>query len=79
MLTRNKLLAFVLGTGLLQLQAELLSLQWLWILLPVALLCIGLWRHANEPVALIRFKQVMLWFIFLALGFFGQHGVLIGV
>lgn len=77
MLTRNKLLAFVLGTGLLQLQAELLSLQWLWILLPVALY-IGLWRHSNESATLMRLKQVTLWFIFLALGF-GQHGVLIGV
>ncbi len=69
MLTRNKLLAFVLGTGLLQLQAELLSLQWLWILLPVALY-IGLWRHSNESATLMRLKQVTLWFIFLALGFF---------
>ncbi|GKS69423.1 competence protein ComEC [Nitrosomonas sp. PY1] len=70
MLTRNKLLAFVLGAGLLQLQAELLSLQWLWILLPVTLLCIGLWQYSNESAALIRLKQVMLWFIFFALGFF---------
>ncbi|MFZ1852973.1 MAG: DNA internalization-related competence protein ComEC/Rec2 [Nitrosomonas sp.] len=69
MLTRINLFAFVLGTGLLQQQAELPSLQWLWLLL-LAVVCYGLWRYFQRSSALLFIQRIVQWSIFLALGFF---------
>lgn len=69
MFTRINLFAFVLGTGLLQQQAELPSLPWLWSLL-LAMVCYGFWRYFQRSSVLLVIQRIVQWVIFLALGFF---------
>ncbi|AEJ01981.1 DNA internalization-related competence protein ComEC/Rec2 [Nitrosomonas sp. Is79A3] len=68
MLIRLNILAFVLGTGLLQQQAELPELIWACSLLWVTI-AIGLIQH-YQLALLGTVNRVLLWGIFLGIGFF---------
>jgi len=65
---RLNILAFVLGTGLLQQQSELPELIWASSLLWVVI-AIGLLRRYQLPV-LVAVNRVLLWGFFLGIGFF---------
>lgn len=68
MLTRINLLAFVLGTALLQQQATLPAFTWLWFLcLPP--ICFALWRYFDQSQTSSVIQQISLAFVFLAAGF----------
>ena len=68
MLLRLNILAFVLGTGLLQQQAELPEIMWVWSLLLIAIAMGFLWRY--QSTILIVVSRILLWVFFLGIGFF---------
>lgn len=68
MLLRLNILAFVLGTGLLQQQSELPELMWIWSLLTIVIAMGALWR--SQPTVLITINNILSWVLFLGLGFF---------
>lgn len=68
LLFKLNILAFVLGTGLLQQQAELPELIWAWSLVWIAI-AIGLIQHYQLPV-LGAVNRVLLSTLFLGIGFF---------
>ncbi|SDY59041.1 DNA internalization-related competence protein ComEC/Rec2 [Nitrosomonas sp. Nm58] len=68
MLTQTYSLAFVFGSCLLQLQAELPEMQWAVVLLPAAIL---LFFYAYfHPNAFVAIRKILLFGFFLGLGFF---------
>ncbi len=73
MLSRLNILAFVLGTGLLQLQAKLPEAIWAWSLLLLAIAIKLLWQY--QSLILIRITRVLLWGFCLGLGFFWATAV----
>ena len=64
---RLNILAFVLGTGLLQHQAELPDLVWILGLLLMAM-AIGLLQRYQSSVLIVT-NRILLWFFFLGAGF----------
>lgn len=68
MLLRLNILAFVLGTGLLQQQAELPGIMWAWGLLLMAI-AIGLLRCYQSTVW-VAIGRLLLWIFALGIGFF---------
>lgn len=65
---RTNILAFVLGAGLLQQQAELPELAWVWVLLPVMASVFLLWRCQAAILSITA--RIFLVAIFLGAGFF---------
>lgn len=68
MLVQSNILAFVLGTGLLQQQAELPGIGWIWSLLLPAI-AIGLLRYRQSAIS-ITISRIVLGFLFVGIGFF---------
>ncbi|MBA3757202.1 MAG: DUF4131 domain-containing protein, partial [Nitrosomonas sp.] len=68
MLLRLNILAFVLGTGLLQQQAKLPEIIWTWSLLLIAIAMASLWRYPSTT--LLAINRILLWIFFLGIGFF---------
>ncbi len=73
MLSRVNILAFVLGTGLLQLQAKLPEAIWAWGLVLLAMAIKLLWQC--QLLVLIRISRVLLWGFCLGVGFFWAAAV----
>ncbi|MBP6057135.1 MAG: DNA internalization-related competence protein ComEC/Rec2 [Nitrosomonas sp.] len=68
MLLRLNILAFVLGTALLQQQAELPGVIWTWNVLLIAIAMGALWCYPSTvPLAINR---ILLWIFCLGIGFF---------
>ncbi len=68
MLLRLNILAFVSGTGLLQQQDKLPEITWMLGLLLIMIAIGWLWRY--QSAALITVNNILLWILFLGLGFF---------
>ncbi|WP_297325721.1 DNA internalization-related competence protein ComEC/Rec2 [Nitrosomonas sp.] len=68
MLSRLNILAFVFGTGLLQQQGKLPEITWILGLLLLVIAIGWLWRY--QSAALITVNNILLWILFLGLGFF---------
>ena len=68
MLLRLNIVAFVLGTGLLQQQANLPEIVWVWGILLMASAIGFLWRY--QSIILIAANKILLWIFFLGVGFF---------
>ncbi|MBL8500298.1 MAG: hypothetical protein JNL77_06910, partial [Nitrosomonas sp.] len=68
MSVRLNILAFVLGVGLLQQQAELPAIDWAWGLIPILVASGWLARYASGT--LITLRRILLCLLFLGIGFF---------
>ncbi|NBQ67679.1 MAG: DNA internalization-related competence protein ComEC/Rec2 [Nitrosomonadaceae bacterium] len=68
MSVRLNILAFVLGVGLLQQQADLPALDWAWGLIPVLAVSGLLARYSSD--ASITLREILLCLFFLGIGFF---------
>ena len=68
MLVQSNILAFVLGTGLLQQRAELPEIGWAWSLLLLGS-ALGLFR-CSQLVIPVAISRILFWFLFMGIGFF---------
>ena len=68
MLVQSNILAFVLGTSLLQQRAELPEIWWAWSLLLLGIV-IGLFRY-RQLVIPVTISRIVFWLLFVGIGFF---------
>ncbi len=69
MLTQSFIIAFVLGASLLQRQAELPEMIWVWSLLPIVSTAWVLWHYQSQSTLFVTAGKISLWLFFLGVGF----------